>query len=82
MNNTIVHPVEFVVKQDVRPARMFRAGFDAYCRGLRLDDLTDPAARRGWWAALDAAAYAAVADHAAARGRTIPEPDTLSDLEA
>lgn len=32
------------------------AGFQAYCNGLALADLTDPAEVRGWWGALSAEA--------------------------
>ncbi len=58
MDTLIVQQVQFVVKAKTAAARRasYREGFDAFCKGLSLADLTDPDEIRGWWSALDTAA--------------------------
>jgi hypothetical protein len=50
--------VEFVTaapatKTTAQRRQSYQAGFDAFCKGLSVADLTDRDEIRGWWSALD-----------------------------
>ena len=69
MNAMIVHQKETVLQPHTAAAEYFYsrnrstgywAGFMAYCNGMSLDELTDPAERAGWWGANKAEAAASM----------------------
>lgn len=47
-----------IVEQDVVVVNPWQAGFNAYCEGAQLEEMSTDTHRRGWWAALAAQAGA------------------------